>query len=606
MKREQEVWLGLEGGGSSSVFLAVGGDLKVLCRLEGGPGNLQLCTDAQLLEVWKPWARDWPSPTALCVGLPGLKDGKDHARARKILARLWPGVPAHVTSDLETAWRAGGPTGQEKLTGGRVLVLSGTGSCCFGRDASGNTSKIGGWGHLLGDKGSGFDIGMRALKACVYYYDRDGAWPSLGGKLLKFLGLERPEDLPRWVPGAGKDRIASLAALVLEEAGRKDRIAVDILAGAASSLGKDALSCAGRLAGPQEFLLAGGLLTQRRILAGAIQKRIQEGLPDARCRILRRETAWGAVLLARDAFRDGRAQPLEALEDQAVRCLLPTSSGLSPTEERNPRSMKLHRLSVPGLIRLFLEEEARTAPVLAGHVRELSRMIQRVTRCHRAGGRLIYVGAGTSGRLGVLDASECPPTFSTDPEEVQAVIAGGAPAITRAVEGAEDDREAGVTSMRERQVGPKDVVLGIAASGRTPFVWGALEEARARGAGTMFLCFNPKLVIPKSLRPDEVLCVDLGPEILTGSTRLKAGTATKQVLNLLTTAVMVRRGKVISNLMVDVAPTNVKLRERAVRILSSLIQVDEGEALRLLEGSRWSIPEAVRQSGVRKGQPSSG
>jgi N-acetylmuramic acid 6-phosphate etherase len=200
----------------------------------------------------------------------------------------------------------------------------------------------------------------------------------------------------------------------------------------------------------------------------------------------------------------------------------------------------------------------------------LARAVTLVARAFKSGGRLFYFGAGTSGRLGVLDASECPPTFRTDPKLVQGIIAGGDSALRRAVEGAEDDALAGAREIRVRRITARDVVVGIAASGTTRFVWGALGEAKRRRAATMLVCFNPHLVIPRALRPDVVIAPDLGPEVLTGSTRLKAGTATKLVLNILTTLAMVRLGKVASNLMVDVNPSNAKLRTRAVRIVQEL------------------------------------
>lgn len=271
------------------------------------------------------------------------------------------------------------------------------------------------------------------------------------------------------------------------------------------------------------------------------------------------------------------------------------SRRLSPTEQRNPHSTDLDRMPVPVAVELMLREEAKVPEVLLAKKKLLARAVVLVARAFRRGGRLFYVGAGTSGRLGVLDASECPPTFRVPPTLVQGIIAGGDVALRSAVEGAEDDAVAGAREMRRRRVGPKDVVVGIAASGTTRFVWGALAEGRRRRASTMLLCFNPHLVIPRTVRPDLVIAPDLGPEVLTGSTRLKAGTATKLTLNLLTTLAMVRIGKVASNLMVDVNPSNAKLRVRAVRIVQELAKVDEAAALRALQQSDWVIRAACRR-----------
>jgi N-acetylmuramic acid 6-phosphate etherase len=220
-------------------------------------------------------------------------------------------------------------------------------------------------------------------------------------------------------------------------------------------------------------------------------------------------------------------------------------------------------------------------------------VIRAVVRGFQRGGRLFYVGAGTSGRLGVLDASECPPTFRTPPDLVQGIIAGGQNALWQSVEGAEDDAEAGARAVEFRGVTRKDVVVGVEASGTTPFVWGALGEARRRCATTALICFNPFLRVPSVLRPEIVIAPNLGPEVLTGSTRLKAGTATKPLLNMVTTLAMVRLGKVRSNLMIDVNPANVKLRDRAVRIVQALTGLSYPVAQRALERSGWVIKKAV-------------
>ncbi|HWQ90558.1 MAG TPA: N-acetylmuramic acid 6-phosphate etherase [Clostridia bacterium] len=273
------------------------------------------------------------------------------------------------------------------------------------------------------------------------------------------------------------------------------------------------------------------------------------------------------------------------------------SDGLSPTEQRNPRSMHLDKLTVAESVRLMLEEDATIPGRLLAQHAAIERAVKAITAAFRQGGRLFYVGAGTSGRLGVLDASECPPTFRTSPHMVQGIIAGGDTALRTSVEGAEDKAEAGAAVMRSRKVSARDIVMGIAASGTTPFIWGALGEARQRGAVTMLLCFNPRLRIPRGLRPKIVIAPDLGPEILTGSTRLKAGTATKLVLNICTTLAMVRLGKVMGNLMVDVKPSNQKLRARAVRIVRELTGAGEEEARSALVRHQWVIKKAVAGSG---------
>jgi N-acetylmuramic acid 6-phosphate etherase len=242
------------------------------------------------------------------------------------------------------------------------------------------------------------------------------------------------------------------------------------------------------------------------------------------------------------------------------------------------------------------DEERSVHDALQGVLDGVSQVVDRVVDGFRADGRLFYVGAGTSGRLGVLDASECPPTFGTAAERVQGIIAGGDVALRHAVEGAEDDAAAGALVIREREVGVHDVVCGIAASGRTPFVWGALTEARSRNAATVLITCNQQwaeLAQAAGTRVDFPLVLEVGPEIIAGSSRLKAGTATKLVLNMISTAAMIRWGKVYDNLMVDVLPANRKLRDRVGRLVSTIAGTDRVRADELLALAGGSVKVAV-------------
>lgn len=236
------------------------------------------------------------------------------------------------------------------------------------------------------------------------------------------------------------------------------------------------------------------------------------------------------------------------------------------TEARNPRSEHLDALSTLELVALMNDEDRRTADAVQRELPRIAAAIDGIAARMHKGGRLIYCGAGTSGRLGVLDAAECPPTFSADPRQVVGLIAGGPSAFLKAVEGAEDDAELGAADLRALALGPKDVVVGIAASGRTPYVIGALCFARSQGALTVaVVCNHGSAVAAAAELPIEVVS---GAEVLTGSTRLKAGTATKLVLNMLSTGAFVRLHKVYGNLMVDLQATNAKLKARSVRIVA--------------------------------------
>src|SRR5438477_9332847 len=236
------------------------------------------------------------------------------------------------------------------------------------------------------------------------------------------------------------------------------------------------------------------------------------------------------------------------------------------SERRNPASANLDRLSSIEIVRLMNREDRKIAAAVATEIPEIARAVEAVVHGIQNGGRLFYVGAGSSGRLGVLDAAECPPTFGTSRNLVQALIAGGKRAVTDAVEGAEDSVRNGELDLRAKRLTPNDVVVGIAASGTTPYVLGALRCARKRGATTVAVTSN--LRVPVGRLAKIVIAPEVGPEVLTGSTRLKAGTSQKMVLNMLSTAVMARLGHVYENLMIDVVITNEKVAERALRILA--------------------------------------
>lgn len=262
------------------------------------------------------------------------------------------------------------------------------------------------------------------------------------------------------------------------------------------------------------------------------------------------------------------------------------------TEQRNPRSRSLDRLDAQGLVDLINEEDHLVAPAVGRERERIARAVDLAVAAFRSGGRLLYVGAGTSGRLGVLDASEMPPTFRSPPEQVQGIIAGGQEALTRAREGAEDEADAGARAVDERSVGPADFVLGIATSGTTPYVHGALDRARERGSRTGFLlCTDPEPEWEE--RYDVVIAPRVGPEVITGSTRMKAGTATKLVLNTLSTAAMVLSGKVHGNLMVDLSVNSEKLRDRAQRIVMETVGVDRSGAEALLDAAGGHVKTAL-------------
>jgi len=269
-----------------------------------------------------------------------------------------------------------------------------------------------------------------------------------------------------------------------------------------------------------------------------------------------------------------------------------TDRGHLLTEQRNRASATIDRMSVAEAFDVMSAEDALVAEAVARCKPQICDAAERIVAALRRGGRLFYVGAGTSGRLGVLDSAECPPTFLSDPSMVQGIIAGGDDALRRPVEGAEDDRDAARDVIDERRVGPDDVVMGIASGGTTPFVHTALARAKERGAATIFFACVPADQVPD--QADVSIRVLTGPEVVTGSTRLKAGTATKMVLNMITTLSMVQLGKIHGNLMIDVdTRTNAKLVDRAIRIISMETGLIRDDALTLLRSAGGRAKTAI-------------
>lgn len=261
------------------------------------------------------------------------------------------------------------------------------------------------------------------------------------------------------------------------------------------------------------------------------------------------------------------------------------------TEQRNPATMEVDLADAREIARLINEEDKKVAFQIEKKLDKIAEAIELVKNALKGGGRLIYAGAGTSGRLGVLDAAECPPTFGTDPGQVIGLIAGGRKAMFKAQEGAEDYEENGIEAMQEIDVNPPDVVCGLAASGRTPYVHGAIKEARKRGCKTIFVTTVPGAQV--DVKVDILIDVPVGPEAIMGSTRMKSATAQKMVLNMITTGAMIRQGKIYENVMVDLMLTNKKLQERAKRIIMSFTGLNYEQAARKLKEADGHVKTAL-------------
>jgi N-acetylmuramic acid 6-phosphate etherase len=280
------------------------------------------------------------------------------------------------------------------------------------------------------------------------------------------------------------------------------------------------------------------------------------------------------------------------LEERSYNARMPShSKERRRTEQRNPASKNLDRMTAREIARLMNREDRKVARAVGRESAAIARAMDAIVEAIRKGGRLIYVGAGSSGRMGALDAAECPPTFGISPKMVVALIAGGRRAITQAVEGAEDSERNGARDLRRMKLRRRDVVVGIAASGTTPYVVGALKYARARGAMTVAVTSNLRMPVGRVAKI--VIAPEVGPEVLTGSTRLKAGTSQKMVLNMLSTGVMARLGHVYENLMIDMMLTNEKLAERAVRILVEASGASVSAAEQALRAGRHDLRVAL-------------
>jgi N-acetylmuramic acid 6-phosphate etherase len=381
--------------------------------------------------------------------------------------------------------------------------------------------------------------------------------------------------------------IATIARIVFEAATDGDANAVKIIEEGAGVLSEytEAVATRLHLLAPKVILL-GGLFQRDSVYTHAFRRKLKRNMPDARVAMSEQSPELGAAWLAAELEEPSSF----SLERRGIEV---ENLSRALTEQRNPRSENLEKLTPQELVELFVEEEKSVQDALRNATASLARGVEMVTSILRKGGRLFYVGAGTSGRLGVLDASEIPPTFGASRETVQGIMAGGVNALHCSVEGAEDERGGGALAVEERGVGAADIVCGISASGRTPFVFGALAEAKKRGAQTILLTCNPAR--DRNVAFNLEIDLETGPEILTGSTRLKAGTATKVALNIFSTGAMVALGKVRGNSMIDLAITNDKLRDRAARLVAEALKCTYANALDRLRACHWNVRAALRE-----------
>jgi N-acetylmuramic acid 6-phosphate etherase len=566
--------LGIEGGGTKSawVLLRCAGTSCETERRGKLPGaNWRLTSHEEIAAMFRELPRD---VDRVGVFLAGCVTLDDLDVLRQLAASVWTNAQLTVGSDRDS-----GIAAALRDTDG-IVVNAGTGASVTGRLGN-RVEKAGGWGHVLGDTGGGYFLAMRALRMILHDYDVRRGEQQFAARILNALCLNTLNDLVRWAQAADKMTVAMLAREVFAAARDGDARANEIIELGARALAEYTAAVAQRLAFDQPTVrLIGGLFREQGYVA-AFRRELQP-LVGADVAVATDEPEFGAAFLAmRGALPIGRSETAPLVRNDVA---------TAATEQANPRSELLDQLSSSEIVELFVTEERTVEEALRACAESLARTIDLVADALKNGGRMFYVGAGTSGRLGVLDASEIPPTFGAAPELVQGIIAGGATALHRSVEGAEDDREAGAFAVVQRGVSARDIVLGISASGRTPFVLGAVERARGIGAKTVLLSCNPQHA-PVGCN----IAIDLptGAEIVTGSTRLKAGTATKIALNIVSTGAMIRLGRVRGNLMVDVQTTNEKLRDRAVRIVAQACACDATVAREKLENASWNVRAAI-------------
>jgi len=591
--------LGVEGGGTKTAWVLVeavgsaddaGVEFQILDQGKLPPSNLRLTTPERLREIFVELPKQVDRAG---VFLAGCGTEEDHRSLAVICRGVWPNAKIVTGSDRDSGLAAALEHGDG------IVVNAGSGSSVTGRRGD-RIERAGGWGHILGDTGGGYFLSIEALRLILREYDLHRGEMSFTEKILHALSLNNLDELVRWAQTADKNEIALLTPVVFEAAAGGDARVNEIVEEGARVLCEytEAVACRLHLLAPKVALM-GGLFYRDSIYTHAFRRRLKKNLPDARVAVAERAPELGAAWLAAETGDHIAFQP--NLSEKKIADL-----AAALTEQRNPRSENLEKMSARQLVELFVEEEKFVEDALRRVTADLAKAMEMVTESLRNGGRLFYVGAGSSGRIGVLDASEIPPTFGASPTLVQGVIAGGVTALYRSVEGAEDEHSAGALALQERRINSSDIVIGITASGRTPFVLGALDHATSLGAKTILLTCNPAAVVaPKAFGAaagtaayttiDLVIALAVGPEVLTGSTRLKAGTATKAALNIISTGAMVALGKVRGNLMSDLHTTSAKLRDRAVRVVANLAQCNYDSARRQLEASDWNLRAVVEK-----------
>jgi N-acetylmuramic acid 6-phosphate etherase len=576
-EKQEQLILGVEGGGSKTDWILVrssNGESKIIESGQLPAANFILISAEHLRDLLRQMPKD---VGRVGVFLAGCKTDDDRARLRSICESVWPKSKVAVGSDRDSGFAAafGDKNG--------IAVISGSGSAITGRK-DGRIEKAGGSGHILGDGGGGYTLAIEALRQVLRTYDLAHTVTRSAQEILRALMLNRMEDLIEWTQHADKTAVAALSPVVFTAAELGSVEMMGVLKDGAASLAKYTASVAKWLEYDKpDVRLQGGIFLHQPLYVELYREALAELIETSSVEPCDVSGAFGAAHLAAGDAATVDVNQLFIPPDEVGIDELARAS----TEQVNPRSSEIARMSAADMVDLFVDEEEQVAKALAACRNEIARAVEVIADVFKADGRLFYIGAGTSGRLGTLDASEIPPTFGEPPHRVQAIMAGGVNALHSSVEGAEDNIEQGKLAVIERGVTSNDIVCGIAASGRTPFVLAGLEQAKKIGANTILLTCNPERSGNGAF--DVEIDLATGPELITGSTRLKAGTATKVTLNMLSTCALVLAGRTQGNLMTGMKASNTKLRNRAIAMVSRLNGISAAQAEELLRRSKWNI-----------------
>lgn len=594
----EEFVIGIDGGASKTSAVVLDKFGTVLGRGQSGSANYHhLGVDGvgeHLHEAMAQAAavagRNLQQVTAVTWALAGVDRPVDSKLLSAAARRILPGIPVHIYNDATAALVAGLSQirpGQPPIVSHRgVALIAGTGMIAFGENHEGKRARAGGWGYIL-EKGSAYHLSIEMLRTVIRVADGVGLPTPLLRHVLAYLNLDDVNDVVTWLYDLERQvaDVAALAPVVMDEAETGDVTAVSVLQKGAAALAESVFAVSKKLGlygKPYRMVMAGSLLTKSEFYRDLVIQTVLTRQPQVQPVAPQYDAAIGAGLMALESLGWAERHP----PDEVI-----PKNMLWSSEQRNLLTHQFDQMSSLMLAGTMHLQDRVAVDSLWPVLPEIADTVDALAARMKAGGRLIYVGAGTSGRLGILDASECPPTFNSLPEQVVGVIAGGETAVTRSVEGAEDNPEAGEQAMVDLDICKNDSVVGIAASGRTPYVIGALREAKQRGALTIAVVNN--LPAPVAETAVHVLAPLVGPEVVTGSTRLKAGTAQKLVLNMLSTGVMVRLGKTYGNLMVDVQQSNSKLIARAKRIVAQACNISENEAAHALEACQGDVKIAI-------------